>query len=210
MIRIVILFLLAFWLGIACFVIFLSPKPTKNKLAVRIVTLCFLMLPFCGWWLYMTIDGYRSYQAGVEACKQAKITIYVPYEKWREMVGGHEAWLKLADYEEKSENELSNEEKQKYPQTLNFGGVEYHFNYLTHKRVLAYYSDYYKFNDYADLKSYLYYDWETKTVLYTYTWFPKNYSSGLTVSNLLGIRNGHKECKPKEEHDTYAYYFYRK
>ena len=158
----------------------------------------------------MTIDGYRSYQAGVEACKQAKITIYVPYEKWREMVGGHEAWLKLADYEEKSENELSNEEKQKYPQTLNFGGVEYHFNYLTHNRVLAYYSDYYKFNDYADLKSYLYYDWETKTVLYTYTWFPKNYSSGLTVSNLLGIRNGHKECKPKEEHDTYAYYFYRK
>ena len=114
MIRIVILFLLAFWLGIACFVIFLSPKPTKNKLAVRIVTLCFLMLPFCGWWLYMTIDGYRSYQAGVEACKQAKITIYVPYEKWREMVGGHEAWLKLADYEEKSENELSNEEKQNF------------------------------------------------------------------------------------------------
>jgi len=36
----------------------------------------------------MMIEGNRAYQAGVEACKQAKITIYVPYEKWREMVGG--------------------------------------------------------------------------------------------------------------------------
>ena len=63
---------------------------------------------------------------------------------------------------------------------------------------------------YANLDSVLYYDWETKTVLYQYTRFPKNYSSGLTVSNLLGIRSGHKECEPKEEHDTHAYYFYRK
>lgn len=210
MLGIAILFFLALWFIIVCLATFLPFKLIKNKLAACIVAFIGFMLTFGYWWLDTTIHNYLSYQAGEEACKQVKITIYVPYEKWREMVGGHEAWLKLADYEEKSENELSNEEKQKYPQTLNFGGVEYHFNYLTHKRVLAYYSDYYKFNDYADLKSYLYYDWEAKTVLYTYTWFPKNYSSGLTVSNLLGIRNGHKECKPKEEHDTYAYYFYRK
>ena len=153
---------------------------------------------------------HLAYLAGKEACKQAKITIYVPYEKWREMVGGHEAWVKLADYGTRTVRELSEEEKQKYPSTFNFKGVEYHLEYLIHKRVLVYESGYYKFNDYANLDSVLYYDWETKTVLYQYTRFPKNYSSGLTVSNLLGIRSGHKECEPKEEHDTHAYYFYRK
>ena len=210
MIRIVILFLLAFWLGIACFVIFLSPKPTKNKLAVRIGTLCFLMLPFGGWWLYLTIDGYRAYLAGAEACKQAKITIYVPYEKWREMVGGHEAWMELSNYETKSVYQIPEEEKKKYPSTLTVEGIKYHLEYKAYKRVLIYDSGYYKFNDYANLNSVLYYDWKTKTILYTYTWFPKNYSPGLTSSNLLGTRSGHEECHPKEETETHKNFFYWK
>ena len=158
----------------------------------------------------MMIEGNRAYQAGVEACKQAKITIYVQPEKWREMVGGHDAWVKLADYETRTKSELSEEEKQKYPSTFNFKGVEYHLEYLIHKRVLVYESGYYKFNDYADLDSVLYYDWETKTILYQYTRFPKNYSSGLTVSNLLGIRSGHKECNPKNRRETHKKFFYWK
>lgn len=40
--------------------------------------------------------------------------------------------------------------KQKYPSTFNFKGVEYHLEYLIHKRVLVYESGYYKFNDYAN------------------------------------------------------------
>ena len=206
MLGVVVLFF-TLWFIIVCLAPFLPFKLIKNKLVACIVA---FMLTFGCWWLYLTIDGYRAYLAGAEACKQAKITIYVPYEKWREMVGGHEAWVKLADYGTRTVRELSEEEKQKYPSTFNFKGVEYHLEYLIHKRVLVYESGYYKFNDYANLDSVLSYDWETKTVLYQYTRFPKNYSSGLTVSNLLGIRSGHKECEPKEEHDTHAYYFYRK
>ena len=166
MLGVVVLFF-ALWFIIVCLAPFLPFKLIKNKLVACIVA---FMLTFGCWWLYLTIDGYRAYLAGAEACKQANLTIYVQPEKWREMVGGHEAWLKLADYEEKSKRELSEEEKRKYPQTLNFEGVEYHFDYLTHKRVLVYDSGYYAFNSYAYLESRLYYDWETKTVLYKYSW----------------------------------------
>ena len=102
----------------------------------------------------------------------------------------------------------SEEEKQKYPSTFNFKGVEYHLEYLIHKRVLVYESGYYKFNDYANLDSVLYYDWETKTVLYQYTRFPKNYSSGLTVSNLLASEVGIKSVilRIEEKHIKIFYW----
>ena len=210
MLGIAILFFLALWFIIVCLATFLPFKLIKNKLAACIVAFIGFMLTFGYWWLDTTIHNYLSYQAGEEACKQVKITIYVPYEKWREMVGGHDAWLELANYKDKSKSEFSNKEKQKYPSTFNFEGVEYHLRALTHKRVLVYDSKRYKFNDYADLFSYLYYDWETKSVLYTYNWFPGNYSSGLTVSNLLGIRDGYKECNPENELEIYKKYFYWK
>ncbi|WP_423974024.1 hypothetical protein [Kingella oralis] len=205
MLGIAVLFFLALWFIIVCLAPFLPFKLIKNKLVACIVA---FMLTFGCWWLYLTIDGYRAYLAGKEACKQANLTIYVQPEKWREMVGGHDAWLKLADYEEKSKREISEEEKQKYPQTLNFEGVEYHFDYLTHKRVLVYDSGYYAFNSYAYLESRLYYDWETKTVLYKYTWFLGNYSLGFTASNLLGIRHGYKMCEPGNISKTYENFFY--
>ena len=210
MLGIAVLFFLALWFLIVCFATFLPFKLIENKLVASIFAFIGFMLTFGYWWLDMMIEGNRAYQAGVEACKQATITIYVPYEKWREMVGGHDAWLELANYKDKSKSEFSNKEKQKYPSTFNFEGVEYHLRALTHKRVLVYDSKRYKFNDYADLFSYLYYDWETKSVLYTYNWFPGNYSSGLTVSNLLGIRDGYKECNPENELEIYKKYFYWK
>ena len=208
MLGIAVLFFLALWFLIVCFATFLPFKLIENKLVASIFAFIGFMLTFGYWWLDMMIEGNRAYQAGVEACKQAKITIYVQPEKWREMVGGHEAWLKLADYEEKSKRELSEEEKQKYPQTLNFEGVEYHFDYLTHKRVLVYDSGYYAFNSYAYLESRLYYDWETKTVLYKYTWFLGNYSLGFTAPNLLGIRHGYKMCEPGNISKTYEKFLY--
>lgn len=112
-------------------------------------------------------------------------------------------------------SELSEKEKQTYPATFTFKGIKYDFHYITHKRVLVYGTDHYAFNDYASLDSYLYYDWETKTVLYTYTWFSGNgYSivnvAGVSLSNLLGIRNGHKECNPENELEIYKKYFYWK
>ena len=208
MLGVAILLGLALWFIIVCFATFLPLKLIENKLVASIFAFIGFMLTFGYQWLDMMIEGNRAYQAGVEACKQAKITIYVPYEKWREMVGGHEAWVKLADYGTRTVRELSEEEKQKYPNALNFEGIEYHLTGITHKRVLIYDSKRYKFNDYANLFSYLYYDWETKSVLYTYNWFPGNYSSGLTVSNILNIRDGYHECKPDNETETHDKFFY--
>ena len=208
MLGIAVLFFLALWFLIVCFATFLPFKLIENKLVASIFAFIGFMLTFGYWWLDMMIEGNRAYQAGVEACKQAKITIYVQPEKWIEIVGGHEAWMKLADYEEKETSELPEKEKQTYPSTFTFEGVEYHLDYITHKRVLVYNSGYYKINDYAKLKSVLYYDWETRSILYKRTQFPKNYSSGLTVSNLLGIRSGHKECEPEGEIETHKKFFY--
>ena len=210
MLGVAILLGLALWFIIVCFATFLPLKLIENKLVASIFAFIGFMLTFGYWWLDMMIEGNRAYQAGVEACKQAKITIYVPYEKWREMVGGHEAWMELSNYETKSVYQIPEEEKKKYPSTLTVEGIKYHLEYKAYKRVLIYDSGYYKFNDYANLNSVLYYDWKTKTILYTYTWFPKNYSPGLTSSNLLGTRSGHEECHPKEETETHKNFFYWK
>lgn len=210
MLGIAVLFFLALWFLIVCFATFLPLKLIENKLVASIFAFIGFMLTFGYWWLDMMIEGNRAYQAGVEACKQAKITIYVQPEKWIEMVGGHNVWMKLANYEEKETSEFSDKEKQTYPITFIFEGIEYHLDYITHKRILVYDSGYYEINNYAKLKSVLYYDWETGTVLYKRTQFPKNYSSGITVSNLLGIRNGHKECNPEDQIKTYKRFFYLK
>lgn len=215
MLGVAILLGLALWFIIVCLATFLPLILIKNKRAACIIAFIGFMLTFGGWWIKWFIEGQRTYWAGVEACKQAKLTIYVQPEKWIEMVGGHKAWQELADSEEKEMSELSEKEKQTYPATFTFKGIKYDFHYITHKRVLVYGTDHYAFNDYTSLDSYLYYDWETKTVLYTYTWFSGNgYSivnvAGVSLSNLLGIRNGHKECNPENELEIYKKYFYWK
>ena len=207
MLGVAILLGLALWFIIVCLATFLPLILIKNKHAACIIAFIGFMLTFGYWWLDMMIEGNRAYQAGVEACKQAKITIYVQPEKWIEMVGGHHAWVELAKYKDKSKSEFSKKEKQKYPSTFNFEGVEYHLRALTRKRVLVY-DSYYIFNNYSNLKSVFFYDWETKTMLYKYTQFLGNQNPGLTISNLIGIRSGHEECNPEGKMETYRKFFY--
>ena len=128
-----------------------------------------------------------------------KVTVYVPYEKWVEMIGGRDALAELAKYGTKSVlYDISKEERQKYPDSLIFGGVRYNLHDVTYKRVLIYYS-YNNFNSYTKLNSILYYDWEAKTALYKYTWMPSNEASWISPSRLLGIRSGHDGCFPQNE-----------
>ena len=87
MLGIAVLFFLALW-GIVVFLATSLPlKTIENKPVAWICAFAGFMLTFGGWWLKWTIEGERAYRAGVEACKQAKITIYVPPQKWVEMVG---------------------------------------------------------------------------------------------------------------------------
>ena len=194
-----ILFCLALWFIIVCLATFLPLIRIKDKGAARITAFIGFMLTFGIWWLYMVIDGYKVYLAGKEACKQAKVTVYVPYEKWVEMIGGRDALAELAKYGTKSVlYDISKEERQKYPDYLIFGGVRYNLHDVTYKRVLIYYS-YNNFNSYTKLNSILYYDWEAKTALYKYTWIPSNEASWISPSRLLGIRSGHDGCFPQNE-----------
>ena len=203
-----ILFCLALWFIIVFLATFLPLIRIKDKGAARITAFIGFMLTFGIWWLYMVIDGYKVYLAGKEACKQAKVTVYVPYEKWVEMVGGRDALTELAKYETKSVlYKIPEEERQKYPNSLIFEGIRYDLSGVTYKRVLIYYS-YNNFNSYTKLNSILYYDWEAKTALYKYTWMPSNEAPWISPSRLLGIRSGHDGCFPKNEpHYKFSNYY---
>lgn len=105
------IFFLALWGIIVCIATFVPLATIKNKPVARIVAFIGFMLTFGGWYLKWTIGGYLAYQAGAEACKQAGITIYVPPEKWREMVGGYEAWKELADYKSQGIDKIDKQKR---------------------------------------------------------------------------------------------------
>ena len=207
MLGIAVLFFLALW-GIVVFLATSLPlKTIENKPVAWICAFAGFMLTFGGWWLKWTIEGERAYQAGMEACKQAKITIYVPPQKWVEMVGGYEAWKELG-YDYKSILYIPSEEKKRYPTILIFEGKEYKLSARKNKRILEYETEY-SFNKYASLTSTLSYDLKTKIVLYKTVSFWGNGESNLTLPNILGIRNGYSRCIPdKNDHIKIKNFFY--
>ena len=120
MLGVAILLGLALWFIIVCLATFLPLILIKNKRAACIVAFIGFMLTFGGWWIKWFIEGQRTYWAGVEACKQAKLTIYVQPEKWIEMVGGHKAWQELADSEEKKCPSSPKKKSRHIPATFTF------------------------------------------------------------------------------------------
>lgn len=201
MLGIAVLFFLALW-GIVVFLATSLPlKTIENKPVAWICAFAGFMLTFGGWWLKWTIEGERAYRAGVEACKQAKITIYVPPQKWVEMVGGYEAWKELG-YDAKSDLSMSENEKATAPAYLDFEGVRYPLSGRDNARVLNYW-----LITEEQLSLMLFYDKESKTVLYKQVDYLGNGEHGLTLPNLLGIRRGHVACYAREK-NPFRYFFY--
>ena len=202
MLGVAILLGLALWFIIVCLATFLPLKLIENKLVASIFAFIGFMLTFGYWWLDMMIEGNRAYQAGVEACKQAKITIYVQPEKWIKMVGGYEAWKKLG-YDSKSKLYMPENEKAAAPDYLDFEGVRYPLNGRSNARVLSYW-----LITEDRLSIWIYYDKESKMVLYKSVSFLGNANHGLTAANLLGIRNGHTRCDSDEKGESPFRSFY--
>ncbi|WP_225748384.1 hypothetical protein [Eikenella sp. Marseille-P7795] len=92
--------------------------------------------------------------------------VYVKPEEWKRMVGGEEAWRELG-YEPRAET--SKEVGTRYPETVDFEGVRYHFSGGENKRV-AWYTNFKLSNKpYVSLWSQIHYDAVSKTVLYKET-----------------------------------------
>lgn len=124
------------------------------------------MLLMGGWIVKWKIENWQAIHYAQEACKQTGVWVYVKPEEWKRMVGGEEAWRELGYYPDAA---TSKEVGTRYPETVDFEGIEYHFSGGENTRV-AWYTNFKLSNKpYVSLWSQIYYDAISKRVLYKAT-----------------------------------------
>ncbi|WP_156496186.1 MULTISPECIES: hypothetical protein [unclassified Eikenella] len=98
--------------------------------------------------------------------KKTGVWVYVDPEEWKRMVGGEEAWRELGYYPYAG---TSKEVGTRYPETVDFEGIEYQFSDGDNTRV-AWYTNFKLSNKpYVSLWSEIHYDAVSKRVLYKAT-----------------------------------------
>lgn len=153
-----IVIILSIWIP---FVIFRK----KNWKVAVITAFGGFMLTFGFWVIKWNLESMAAQKEAKEMCKQAGVTIYVQPEKWKEMVGGEEAWKELG-YNSELIKYLDNKENRLIPKFITFEGNKYTVSYKYNNRIVSYSTNLYSKNRRSALSSVLYYDIVTNTVLY--------------------------------------------
>lgn len=157
-------------------------------------------IPTMGIWLtLMCWDYWRTTRAFNEMCQQAGVKIYVTPEKWKEMVGGEEAWKQLKWIDRfVSKNDTSVERE------IVFNQKRYEISLQKNERIFTYTSD--QFAPYTTLSDIMYYDILTKTVLFRYTIV----LSGSPPSDWLVFWIPQRSCGDRQtSSNLYDEYFFR-
>ena len=169
MFGLVVLFLLGLWLVVIVLSVWLPYRLLRGRgRGIAIAGALFgFTLSFAGWVAKWRIEHWLVQRDLTEACKQDGVFVYVEPEQWKQMVGGEEAWRKLGHT---TSSEKDSVYPQPYPSELEFQGVRYSYFGRRNDRIVAYYSgeiDYGSNGVY--ITNLLYYDINTKTILYRYT-----------------------------------------
>ena len=169
MFGLVVLFLLGLWLVVIVFSIWLPYRLLRGRgrgIAIAGALLGFT-LSFAGWVAKWRIEHWLVQRDLTEACKQDGVFVYVEPEQWKQMVGGEEAWRKLGHA---TSSEKDSVYPQPYPSELEFQGVRYSYFGRRNDRIVKYDSDKIYYGSHGVyIEHELYYDIDTKAVLYRHT-----------------------------------------
>ena len=169
MFGLVVLFLLGLWLVVIVFSVWLPYRLLRGRgrgMAIAGALLGFT-LSFAGWVAKWRIEHWLVQRDLTEACKQAGVFVYVEPEQWKQMVGGEEAWRKLGHA---TSSESDAVQPKQYPHQLEFQGVLYGEFGKHNDRIVKYYSGEKNHGNHGVyVFHYMYYDIDTKTVLFRYT-----------------------------------------
>ena len=169
MFGLVVLFLLGLWLVVIVLSVWLPYRLLRGRgrgIAIAGALLGFT-LSFAGWVVKWRIEHWLVQRDLTEACKQAGVFVYVEPEQWKQMVGGEEAWRKLGHT---TSSEKDSVYPQPYPSELEFQGVRYSYFDRRNDRIVKYDSDKIYYGSHGVYIAHeLYYDIDTKVVLYRHT-----------------------------------------
>ena len=169
MFGLVVLFLLGLWLVVIVFSVWLPYRLLRGRgrgIAIAGALLGFT-LSFAGWVAKWRIEHWLVQRDLTEACKQAGVFVYVEPEQWKQMVGGEEAWRKLGYTTSSGKDSVY---PQPYPSDLEFQGVQYRVLGRRNDRIIKYYSGNKTYGNHGVyIIHQIFYDIDTKTVLFRYT-----------------------------------------
>lgn len=196
---------LIIWIIIIILSVWLPLRIFKNNKKTAVFTALIGFMLSCGFWIIKwNMESIVAQKEAEEMCKQSGITIYVPPEKWKEMVGGKKAWKKLG-YDTKTWLNLTNEEKKNITREINIENIQYKLSFLRNTRVIEY--SYVNFGKTWFFSSRLYFDKETNQPLFKINSLTKN-NLDLNLGFQILFQHSIKECNPKKQDEFMHHFFY--
>ncbi|XXQ67827.1 hypothetical protein ACKLNO_09425 [Neisseriaceae bacterium B1] len=190
MLGLAVIFALILWVSLIILSVWLPLKIFKNNGTLATILAITGFMLTCGFWVIKwNMESIAAQKEAEKMCQQAGVTIYMQPEKWKEMVGGEEAWKELG-YKRKY-NLFEYEEKREIPNKISFEGKIYENDGKMNDRVAAY--EYIELGSHGFFASNIYYDVKTQTVLFKKNIF-KASDIGLGSGLKLLFYRGGKSC----------------